>query len=354
MSESVDELSLYDYELPRDLIAQHPLNRRSDARLLHLDRHSGGLEHYHVRDLVGLLKPGDLLVVNDTKVVPARLIGRRTSTGGRWEGLYLQSDPSGILELLSKTRGSLRPEETITLRDREGREVEELVVFSSTEDGKLLVRSRSDSPVIELLERFGRVPLPPYIRDGQMVDSDETSYQTVYARNPGSIAAPTAGLHFTPELLQSLRNASVAIAPVTLHVGMGTFQPVKAQTLNEHKMHNEWFEVSEPVAKKINATKAAGGRIIAIGTTTVRTLETAALRGDGKLTACSGDTNLFIRPPFQFQVIDGMLTNFHLPKSTLLMLISALAGRENIMAAYREAIDQRYRFYSYGDCMLIL
>jgi S-adenosylmethionine:tRNA ribosyltransferase-isomerase len=354
MSESVDELSLYDYELPRELIAQHPLNRRSDARLLHLQRRSGEMNHYHVRDLVELLRPGDLLVVNDTKVVPARLIGFRTSTGGRWEGLYLQSDSSGILELLSKTRGTLKPEETITLRDREGREAEELVVVSSTEDGKLLVRSRSGSPTIELLERFGRVPLPPYIRDGQMVDSDETSYQTVYARNPGSVAAPTAGLHFTPELLHALRGKGIAIAPVTLHVGMGTFQPVKSTQLNEHKMHSEWFEVSDAVAKKINATKAANGRIIGIGTTTVRTLETAAIQGNGKLTACSGDTNLFIRPPFPFQVIDGMLTNFHLPKSTLLMLISAFAGRENIMAAYQEAIEQRYRFYSYGDCMLIL
>jgi len=354
MSESIDELSLYDYDLPRDLIAQHPLNRRSDARLLHLERSNGKINHYHVRDLVDLFKPGDLLVVNDTKVVPARLIGFRTATGGRWEGLYLQSDSNGIMELLSKTRGSLRPEESLTLRDREGREVEELVVFSSTEDGKLLVRSRSGTPVIELLERFGRVPLPPYIRDGQMVDSDETSYQTVYARNPGSVAAPTAGLHFTPELLHALRGKGVAIAAVTLHVGVGTFQPVKANQLSEHKMHSEWFEVSDAVAKKINSCKAAGGRIIAVGTTTVRTLETATLQGSGKLVACSGDTDLFIRPPFKFQVIDGLLTNFHLPKSTLLMLISAFASRPLIMAAYQEAIEQRYRFYSYGDCMLIL
>lgn len=354
MSESADELSFYDYELPRELIAQNPLSRRSDARMLHLERFSGKTNHYHVRDLLELLKPGDLLVVNDTKVVAARLIGFRTATRGRWEGLYLQSDPSGLMELLSKTRGTLRADETITLRDREGREVEELSVCASTEEGKLLVRSRSSTPVEQLLERFGRVPLPPYIRDGQMVDSDETTYQTVYARNPGSVAAPTAGLHFTPELLQSLRGGGIAIAPVTLHVGMGTFQPVKAENITEHKMHSERFEVSEAVAKKINATKAAGGRIIAVGTTTTRTLESAALMGNGKVIACSGDTTLFIRPGFRFQAIDGLLTNFHLPKSTLLMLISAFAGRENIMAAYQEAISQRYRFYSYGDCMLIL
>jgi S-adenosylmethionine:tRNA ribosyltransferase-isomerase len=187
-----------------------------------------------------------------------------------------------------------------------------------------------------------------------MVESDETTYQTVYARNPGSVAAPTAGLHFTPELLQSLRAGGIAIAPVTLHVGMGTFQPVKADNIAEHKMHSERYEVSEAVAKKINATKAAGGRIIAVGTTTTRTLESAALMGNGKVIASSGDTTLFIRPGFRFQAVDGLLTNFHLPKSTLLMLISAFAGRENIMAAYREAISQRYRFYSYGDCMLIL
>jgi S-adenosylmethionine:tRNA ribosyltransferase-isomerase len=354
MSETDSDLSLYDYDLPRELIAQHPQSRRSDARLLHLDRFSGERVHYHVRDLPELLQPGDLLVVNDTKVVPARLIGFRTATQGRWEGLYVQSNEAGVLELLSKTRGTLKPEETLTLRDREGRESEELAVLSSTEDGKLLVRSIHGTSTLELLERFGRIPLPPYIRDGQMVDADEETYQTVYARSPGSIAAPTAGLHFTPELLQTLRKSGVGIVAVTLHVGIGTFQPVKADSIESHKIHSERFEISEAVAKKINATKAAGGRIIAVGTTTTRTLETGALKGNGSIVACSGETNLFIRPPFKFQAIDGLLTNFHLPKSTLLMLISAFAGRESIMATYREAIEQRYRFYSYGDCMLIL
>jgi S-adenosylmethionine:tRNA ribosyltransferase-isomerase len=347
-------VAAYDYELPRELIAQHPLDHRIDARLLLINRQTQQLSHHYVRDLPDLLNAGDVLVMNNSKVIAARLVGKRTSTRGRWEGLYLRSAENGFWEILSKTRGYLTPGETITLRDNDGRDSEQLVVCSRLEEGHLAVRPLEPIGLEEFLERFGRVPLPPYIRDGQMVDQDVASYQTVYAREPGSVAAPTAGLHFSTDLIRHLQRRGVLTAGLTLHVGIGTFRPVATERLEEHKMHSEWCQLSAAAAEKIREARAQGGRVIAVGTTSVRVLETAAQKNPNPLTEWSGETNIFIRPPYAFQNVDALLTNFHLPKSTLLMLVSAFASRELIMRAYREAIEERYRFYSYGDCMLIV
>ncbi len=344
----------YDYELPRELIAQHPLDHRIDARLLLVNRKSGALSHHYVRDLPDLLNVGDVLVLNNSKVIAARLLGKRTSTQGRWEGLYLRAAENGFWEILSKTRGYLTPGETISLRDQDGRDSEQLVVCSRLEEGRLVVRPLEPIAIEDFLARFGKVPLPPYIRDGYMVDQDVESYQTVYAKNPGSVAAPTAGLHFSTDLIRHLQRRGVITAAVTLHVGIGTFRPVATSRLEEHKMHSEWCELTEAAATKISEARAAGGRVVAVGTTSVRVLESAAQKNSSKLEDWSGETNIFIRPPYQFQFADALLTNFHLPKSTLLMLVSAFAGRELIKKAYREAIEERYRFYSYGDCMLIV
>ncbi len=344
----------YDYELPRELIAQNPLDHRIDARLLLVDRKSGELSHHYVRDLPDLLNVGDALVLNNSKVIAARLLGKRTSTQGRWEGLYLRSAEHGFWEILSKTRGYLTPGETISLRDHEGRDSEQLVVCSRLEEGRLVVRPLEPITIDDFLARFGKVPLPPYIRDGLMVDQDVESYQTVYAKNPGSVAAPTAGLHFSTDLIRHLQKRGVVTAALTLHVGVGTFRPVATARLDDHKMHAEWCELTDAAAAKITEARAAGGRVVAVGTTSVRVLESAAQKNSSKLGGWSGETDIFIRPPYKFQIVDALLTNFHLPKSTLLMLVSAFAGRELIKQAYREAIEERYRFYSYGDCMLIV
>lgn len=344
----------YDYELPRELIAQHPLDHRIDARLLLIDRKSGELTHHYVRDLPDLLNVGDALVLNNSKVIAARLVGKRTSTQGRWEGLYLRAADNGFWELLSKTRGHLTPGETISLRDHDGRDSEQLVVCSRLEEGHLVVRPLEPIAIDDFLARFGRVPLPPYIRDGQMVDQDVESYQTVYAKHPGSVAAPTAGLHFSTDLIRHLQRRGVVTAAVTLHVGIGTFRPVATARIDDHNMHYEWCELTDAAAAKIMETRSAGGRVVAVGTTSVRVLESAAQKNSPQLLGWSGETNIFIRPPYKFQMVDALLTNFHLPKSTLLMLASAFAGRDLIMQAYREAIEERYRFYSYGDCMLIV
>ncbi|QDV26699.1 tRNA preQ1(34) S-adenosylmethionine ribosyltransferase-isomerase QueA [Aureliella helgolandensis] len=355
-----DRLDRYHFELPRELIAQHPMEHRIDARLLLLNRQSGAIEHLYVRDLPDLLNPGDALVLNNSKVIPARLIGTRTSTGGRWEGLFLRASSEGIWEILSKTRGKLTPGETLSLRDHEGRDCPALAVIAPMEDGHLAVRPIDEAPMVEILERYGRVPLPPYIRDGQMVDSDATTYQTVYAKHPGSVAAPTAGLHFTADLIRHLQKRGVVTAGVTLHVGLGTFRPVSTERLSEHKMHSEWGELTEAAVSKLNQCRQQSGRVIAVGTTSTRVLESAAnsaageSAADGVATAWSGDTNIFIRPPYTFRSIDGLMTNFHLPKSTLLALVAAFAGYDATMRAYQVAIEQRYRFYSYGDCMLIV
>ncbi|WP_145102627.1 tRNA preQ1(34) S-adenosylmethionine ribosyltransferase-isomerase QueA [Rosistilla carotiformis] len=350
----MSELDLYDYQLPRELIAQHPLSQRADARLMVVDRRSGSIEHHYVRDLPSLVDPNDAMVFNDSRVIPARLVGLRTQTGGRWQGLFVRKDnETGLWEILSRTRGKLKVGEQITLEDRDARPVETLEVIARLPDGHLAVRPGSDGEPAELLERFGRVPLPPYIREGQMVDDDVKTYQTVFARDPGSIAAPTAGLHFTPELLKQLQAKGVQSHAVTLHVGIGTFRPVQTETLDEHEMHYEWASISAETAEKLNAARAAGGRVLAVGTTSVRTLETVAAEND-QLVGWTGMTNLFVRPPYKFGAVDRMLTNFHLPKSTLLMLVSAFAGRELIMEAYAAAIAEEYRFFSYGDAMLII
>lgn len=349
-----NNLNFYDYSLPRELIAQQPADQRIDARLLVIDRKTGTIAHHHVRDLPEFFRAGDALVLNTTKVIPARLVGTRSSSGGRWEGLYLHSSPDGLWEMLSHTRGHITPGETLTLRDREGRMAEALVLVARLPGGHIAVRPVEDVSVEEFLERYGRVPIPPYIRDGQMVDDDVARYQTVYAKEAGSVAAPTAGLHFTADLLARIQDRGVVRAPVCLHVGLGTFRPVQTQNVAEHTMHSEQGEISDAVAKRLVTCRLDGGRIIAVGTTSVRVLESACRQHGGQLAGWKGETDIFIRPPYQFQAVDALMTNFHLPKSTLLMLVSAFAGHALIMRAYAEAIEQRYRFFSYGDAMLIL
>ncbi len=349
-----DDVALYDYKLPRELIAQHPVEHRIDARLMWIDRQSGKIDHYYVRDLPDLLAPGDALVLNNSKVIPARLVGSRTSTGGKWEGLFLREDDQGVWEILSKTRGRLTTGETISLCDHEGRETPALSVMAHLEDGHLAVRPTLGMETEPMLQRFGRVPLPPYIRDGQMADSDTETYQTVYAKAPGSVAAPTAGLHFTKDLIRHLQSRGVLTAAVTLHVGLGTFRPVASRRLSEHKMHSEWGELTEASAQKLRHCRENGGRVIAVGTTSARLIEAAAASTGLPLNPWQGRTDIFIKPPFEFLGIDALMTNFHLPKSTLLALTCAMAGRELMLRAYAEAIEQRYRFYSYGDCMLIV
>jgi len=348
------DLNAYDYTLPRELIAQQPTEQRIDARLMVIDRAAGSIEHHHIRDLPEFFRAGDALVLNTTKVIPARMVGVRTSSGGRWEGLFLRQAEGGVWETLSHTRGHLTPGETLTLRDREGRQLEALVVVARLPGGHLAVRPLLEASLEDFLERFGRVPIPPYIRDGQMVDDDVVRYQTVYAREAGSVAAPTAGLHFTTDLLKRIQERGVVRVPVVLHVGLGTFSPIKSTNVSEHAMHSEWGEITDAVASRLNQCRAEGGRIIAVGTTSVRVLESACQHHAGALAAWSGETNIFIRPPYAFHAVDALMTNFHLPKSTLMLLVCAFAGHDLIMRAYAEAIEQRYRFYSYGDAMLIL
>ena len=348
----MSELDQYDYQLPRELIAQHPLARRSDARLLVVHRRTGSLEHSHVRDLPEYLRPGDALVFNDTQVIPARLVGRRERTGARWTGLFLAADAEGHWKVLSKTRGKLEVGEAISVVSWDVRQSVRLRLLARLEGGIWAVRPEPMGEPLEILQRVGRVPLPPYIRDGEMVESDVEAYQTVFAREPGAVAAPTAGLHFTPELLARLEAAGVQREFVTLHVGIGTFRPIVAEHLEQHVMHQEWCSIGGDVVDRLHKARAGGGRIVAIGTTAVRTLETASL--GGKLAPCSGATDLFIRPPFAFRSVDALLTNFHLPKSTLLILVRAFGGDELIRRAYQEAIREQYRFFSYGDAMLIV
>ena len=341
----------YDYELPKELIAQHPLARRSDARLLVVDRQRKSISHYYIRDLPELLAAGDCLVVNDTRVVPARLVGYRTKTGGHWEGLFLEADERGFWRLLGKTRGHLAEGETITLINAQGQDDLHLRIAGHPPDGSWIAKPESPSSTPEILDRVGRVPLPPYIRKGEMVESDRESYQTVFARQPGAVAAPTAGLHFTPQLLEQLKTAGLSVATLTLHVGPGTFRPI-AGSLEEHQMHEEWGQIGPEAVATIDAARQQGGRIVAVGTTSVRLLETAA--AGGRLQPWSGRTNLFIRPPYRFRVVDVLITNFHLPRTTLLVLARTFGGDELVTQAYREAIREEYRFYSYGDAMLIL
>jgi S-adenosylmethionine:tRNA ribosyltransferase-isomerase len=351
------QFPLFDYEVPRRLIAQEPLRRRTDARLMLVDRRRQQIEHFHVRDLPQLLSAGDRLVLNDTKVILAQLAGQRSQTGGRWQGLFLEATTEGHWRLLCKTRGRLTAGEVIILTDREGRPAEKLRLLEQLENGQWLAHPESGEAADSLLDRLGRVPLPPYIRGGNMVDADISNYQTVFAEKPGAVAAPTAGLHFTKELLKTLEERGVPHSRVTLHVGLGTFRPIETEKLEEHRMHSEWGEITPAVAAELNSTRAAGGRLVAVGTTVTRLLETAVRSGQTATTVIppwNGITELFIRPPFEFRAIDALMTNFHFPRTTLLILVQTFAGRELIAEAYRQAIAEEYRFFSYGDAMLIL
>jgi S-adenosylmethionine:tRNA ribosyltransferase-isomerase len=310
------------------------------------------LEHAHVRDLPELLRPDDCLVLNDTKVIPARLVGRRDRTGARWTGLFLQSDEHGNWQVLSKTRGKLEPGEAIVVHSWDLRQTVTLRLLTKMEGGVWAVRPEPLDDALAILSRVGRVPLPPYIRDGEMVEEDTTAYQTVFAERPGAVAAPTAGLHFTPALLEELRRRGVTQQRVTLHVGVGTFRPVTVERLEEHVMHQEWCSLPPDVAQRLQQAKAERKRIIAVGTTVMRVLETAAL--GGTIEPFTGLTNLFIRPPFTFHACDALLTNFHLPRSTLLILVRTFGGDSLIRQAYEVAVREGYRFFSYGDAMLIL
>ena len=349
----MSELDPYDYNLPRELIAQEPLRSRADARLLVIDRKSGSMELSHIRDLPDFLSRDDLLVLNDTRVIPARLVGRRESTGGRWTGLFLGTEEQGLWKVLGKTRGKLRPLERVILEDRDSRPRLSLNLLAPIGEGMWAAKPDSDLPTLELLDSIGRVPLPPYIRGGEMVDADQATYQTVFANRPGAIAAPTAGLHFTHQLLEEVAKRGVDLARVTLHVGLGTFRPIKADRLANHPMHREWTQVDADAAKKTHDCRQRGGRLVAIGTTVVRSLESAAQQvGAGQ--PWEGETDLFIRPPYDFQAIDALLTNFHLPRSTLLILVRAFGGDQLVRKAYDLAIAEEFRFYSYGDAMLLL
>jgi S-adenosylmethionine:tRNA ribosyltransferase-isomerase len=320
-----------------------------------VDRRAGTIAHHRFADLPGLLSPGDVLVRNDSRVIPARLIGRRAATGGRWEGLFLHDRDDGTWEVLGRTRGRLTSGEVVEI----GTEPElPLALEGRGPGGSWIVRPRPERPedvgatTLELLERYGLTPLPPYIRHGLGTPRDVERYQTVYSRSPGSVAAPTAGLHFTDEVFHRLADRGIATADVTLHVGVGTFRPIEAETIENHTMHAEWAEVSAETIEKLTAARARGGRVVAVGTTSTRTLETAG--ATGRMQAFRGRTDLFIRPGHVFRAVDALVTNFHLPRSSLLVLVSALAGADLIRDAYAEAVRERYRFFSYGDAMLIL
>jgi S-adenosylmethionine:tRNA ribosyltransferase-isomerase len=336
----------FDYELPSDLIAQQPAAERDQARLLVVRRSGGSLKHHLISDLPAVLDAGDLLVLNDTQVLPARLLGRRARTGGKWEGLFLREHPDGVWELMSQTRGCLTEGETIDVEPGPLRL--ELIGRSA----HWLARPSEAGSPAELLQRYGHVPLPPYIRKGRAEPGDRDRYQTVYAERPGAVAAPTAGLHFTPHLLERLGQRGIETAVVTLHVGLGTFQPIQAEDFRQHQMHREWGELPAATAEAIAKCRQSGNRVVAVGTTTVRVLETVA--ATGQLRPWSGETDLYIYPPYRFRAVDALLTNFHLPRSTLLLLVGAFAGVELLRKAYEAAIAERYRFFSYGDAMLIL
>ncbi len=333
------------YDLPEELIAQDPLEDRSGSRLMVLDKKTGEIEHKHFKDLLSCLNPGDCLVINNTKVIPARLYGVKEGTQAKIEILLLKRKENDIWETLVKPGKKAKPGTRILFG--EGLLVGE--VLDVVEDGNRLIQFRYEGIFEEILERLGQMPLPPYITH-QL--KDKNRYQTVYAKYDGSAAAPTAGLHFTRELLEEVKAMGVEIAEVTLHVGLGTFRPVKAEHVSDHHMHSEFYMVSKEAAEQINNTKRDGHRIIAVGTTSTRTLESAA-DDNGLLKETSGWTDIFIYPGYQFKVIDALITNFHLPESTLIMLVSALAGREHVLSAYEQAVREKYRFFSFGDAMLI-
>lgn len=334
------------YELPQELIAQDPLKDRSASRLLVLDKQTGGVEHRTFREVVTYLKRGDCLVINDTKVIPARLLGVKEGTQAKVEVLLLKRKDHDIWETLVKPGKKARPGTVITFGDGLLRGT----VVDVAEEGNRLIKFSYEGIFEEILDELGQMPLPPYITH-QL--EDKNRYQTVYATHEGSAAAPTAGLHFTEELLLEIEAMGVSIARVTLHVGLGTFRPVKVDEIEDHHMHSEFYMVEKEEAGKVNEARKNGGRIICVGTTSCRTLESATGE-DGILKATSGWTEIFIFPGYRFKIMDGLITNFHLPESTLIMLVSALAGRENVLCAYEEAVKERYRFFSFGDAMAVL
>ncbi len=333
------------YDLPEELIAQTPLENRQESRMLSLSRANGNIEHKHFYDVIDYLKKGDCLVLNNTRVLPARLYGVREDTGAVVEFVLLKQKGTNLWECLAgpgkkaKTGYNFKFSEKLTA-----------TVADVLENGNRMLEFKADGEFFAVLDEIGQMPLPPYIKEKL---EDKERYQTVYSKELGSAAAPTAGLHFTNELLDQLKQKGVKIAFVTLHVGLGTFRPVKVDDVTEHKMHSEYYEVSEETAKTINETKQKGGRVICVGTTSCRTIESVAQKY-GEIKACSGDTEIFIYPGFEFKCMDGLITNFHLPESTLIMLVSAFAGFDNVMNAYKTAVEERYRFFSFGDAMLIL
>lgn len=341
------KVDLFDFHLPEELIAQTPLEERASSRLMVLDKENGQIEHDIFKNIKKYLKPGDCLVLNDTRVLPARLFGEKEDTGAKIEVLLLKQTEGDTWETLVKPAKRIKEGSVISF----GNGTLTAVCVGEKDHGGRLLEFRYEGIFYEVLESLGEMPLPPYIKE-QLDDKER--YQTVYAKERGSAAAPTAGLHFTDELLDELKQMGVHISFITLHVGLGTFRPVSVEDINEHEMHAEFYQVSEGTAGLLNEVRANGGRIITVGTTSTRTLETIATTNDGKFAADSGWTSIFIYPGYEFKAIDGMITNFHLPKSTLIMLISALASRENVLNAYNTAVKERYRFFSFGDAMLII
>lgn len=336
----------FSYDLPEELIAQDPLSDRAASRLMVLNKETGEKEHTDFHHIIDYLYPGDCLVINDTKVIPARLIGQKEDTGGKVEVLLLKRKENNIWETLVKPGKKARPGARIVFGD--GLLTAE--VLEVVEEGNRLIQFSYDGIFEEVLDQLGQMPLPPYITHEL---KDKNRYQTVYAKYEGSAAAPTAGLHFTEELLEEIAKKGISIAHVTLHVGLGTFRPVKVEDVTKHHMHTEYYRVTKEAANRINTAKAQGNRVICVGTTSCRTIESAAGE-DGLVQAGEGDTSIFIYPGYHFKVLDCLITNFHLPESTLLMLVSALAGKDNVMAAYEEAVAMKYRFFSFGDAMLVV
>ncbi len=339
-------VSDFNYELPKELIAQDPLEKRSESRLMVLDKETGEVTHKHFYDISEYINEGDCLVINNTRVIPARLYGSKEGTDAAIEILLLKRIDADTWECLTRPGKKARVGARINFGN--GLLVGEIVDI--VEEGNRLIRFEYDGIFEEILDKLGEMPLPPYITHKL---KDKNRYQTVYAKYDGSAAAPTAGLHFTPELMQELRDKGIRIAEVTLHVGLGTFRPVKVENVLEHHMHSEYYEINKEACDIINSTKENGGKVISVGTTSTRTIESAADE-DGHLTPKKGNTDIFIYPGYDFKVIDSLITNFHLPESTLIMLVSALAGRENVLSAYEEAVKEKYRFFSFGDAMLIM
>ncbi|MFP8640347.1 tRNA preQ1(34) S-adenosylmethionine ribosyltransferase-isomerase QueA [Priestia aryabhattai] len=341
------KVDLFDFHLPEELIAQTPLEQRDASRLMVLNKETGSVKHHMFLDLLDYVQEGDCLVLNDTRVLPARLFGTKEDTGANIEVLLLKQTQGDTWETLVKPAKRVKEGTVISFGD--GRLT--AVCKETSDQGGRLLEFNYEGIFYEVLEQLGEMPLPPYIKERL---DDQERYQTVFAREQGSAAAPTAGLHFTEEMLEQLKEKGVHIAFLTLHVGLGTFRPVSVDDLEEHDMHSEFYQVSEGTAALLNSVREKGGRIISVGTTSTRTLETIATEHNGKFVASSGWTNIFIFPGYEFKAIDGMITNFHLPKSTLIMLVSALAGRENVISAYEQAVAEKYRFFSFGDAMLIL